>query len=75
MKDFLIVAAVLVTWIVLNGWILPWFGIQTCMSGACSRVPSGQATPGATPEEAEPGSRLEDDGTPSPNKSPGMPEG
>ena len=41
MKDILIVASILAGWIVLNLWVLPWFGIQTCMSGAC-RVPRVQ---------------------------------
>lgn len=35
MKDILIFAAVLAGWIVLNMWVLPFFGIRTCMSGGC----------------------------------------
>lgn len=38
MKDVLPVIGFLVLWIALNRWILPWFGVQTCMSGACRRV-------------------------------------
>ena len=36
MKEFSIMFGVLVLWIVLNRWILPWFGIHTCMSGGCA---------------------------------------
>ena len=36
MKGFFLVLAVFVLWIALNRWILPWFGIRTCMSGSCS---------------------------------------
>ena len=38
MSDILFFASLIAGWIVLNVWILPLFGIQTCMSGAC-RVP------------------------------------
>ena len=38
MKDILILVGIFAGWIALNVWILPWFGIRTCMSGAC-RVP------------------------------------
>lgn len=56
MRDALILTAVLFGWIALNRWILPWFGIPTCMSGACTtpqhdkkrRVPpSGKASDGS----------------------------
>jgi hypothetical protein len=30
---------VLVTWIVLGRWVLPWFGVPTCMGGSCSLGP------------------------------------
>ena len=36
LKEFLFFAAFLAAWIVLNRWVLPWFGISTCMSGACA---------------------------------------
>jgi hypothetical protein len=36
MKDFAILFGVAVLWIALNRWVLPWFGVQTCMSGGCS---------------------------------------
>lgn len=35
MYGFLVFAGLFVAWIVLNIWVLPRFGIQTCMSGAC----------------------------------------
>jgi hypothetical protein len=36
MKDLLMIGVILFAWIALNRWVLPAFGIQTCMSGACS---------------------------------------
>ena len=56
MKDTLIFVAVMAGWVVLNLWVLPYFGIRTCMSGAC-RVPQvDQTAPPAsiTPAEASP---------------------
>jgi hypothetical protein len=51
--------AFLAAWIVLNRWVLPWFGVPTCMSGGCAaEVRRTEADP---PEErglagpAEPG--------------------
>lgn len=38
MYDMLSFASLMAVWIMLNFWILPLSGIQTCMSGAC-RVP------------------------------------
>ena len=38
MYDILFFVSLIAGWIVLNVLILPLFGIQTCMSGAC-RVP------------------------------------
>ena len=35
MKEFIVPIAILVAWIALNAWILPMFGIRTCMSGSC----------------------------------------
>jgi hypothetical protein len=42
MQEFSILLSVLAAWIVLNRWVLPRFGIQTCMSGGChtDRCPS-----------------------------------
>jgi hypothetical protein len=47
MKEFLIFVGVIVFWIVLNRWVLPWFGVQTCMSGGCAaqKTPSCCAEP------------------------------
>jgi len=36
MNELLILFGTLVLWIALNRWILPWFGISTCMSGNCA---------------------------------------
>ena len=45
MYDILFLVGLIASWIILNVWILPLFGIQTCMSGAC-RVPHvGQDAP------------------------------
>lgn len=35
MNDMLVFAGLIAGWIVLNVWILPLFGIRTCMSGGC----------------------------------------
>jgi hypothetical protein len=43
MKDILIFVGIFAGWIVLNIWVLPWFGIRTCMSGGC-RVPRVEQT-------------------------------
>jgi hypothetical protein len=38
MKEFAIVIGIVLLWIVLNRWVLPWFGISTCcMSAGCAR--------------------------------------
>lgn len=36
MNEFLLLLGVLMLWIGLNRWVLPWFGIRTCMSGGCA---------------------------------------
>ena len=33
--EFFIPLAIVVALIVLQVWVLPFFGVQTCMSGAC----------------------------------------
>lgn len=35
-SDLWIFVLVLFLWIVLNRWVLPWFGVSTCMSGGCA---------------------------------------
>jgi hypothetical protein len=42
MKELLILLGVMLLWITLNRWVLPWFGIPTCMSGGCA-VDRGQS--------------------------------
>ncbi len=51
MKEFLLVFGILMLWIVLNRWVLPWFGVPTCMSGGCrsAACPTYVAEPGETP--------------------------
>lgn len=39
MRDTFVFAGLFVAWIVLFRWILPRFGVETCMSGACARQP------------------------------------
>ena len=46
MRDVLFVVGFIAFWIALNRWILPWFGVQTCMSGACARVPQDKRIKG-----------------------------
>ena len=47
MKELLLPIGILVLWIALNRWVLPWFGIRTCMSGGCT--PSGCSSCGPEP--------------------------
>jgi hypothetical protein len=35
-STFATIFLVLAAWIALNRWILPWFGVPTCMSGGCA---------------------------------------
>ena len=68
MKDVLFVVGFLVFWIGLNRWVLPWFGVQTCMSGACTRVPSAQQS-----EPLNSADKVGHDHTPSPNEDDNTP--
>jgi len=43
-KSLAFLMAVLAAWFSFNRWILPRFGIATCMSGACSISQPSQAT-------------------------------
>ncbi len=62
MKDIMIFVAVMAGWIVLNIWVLPYFGIRTCMSGAC-RVPDMKPTELRSPnEQAVPKSSASQEG-------------
>jgi hypothetical protein len=55
MKDILIFVGIFAGWIALNLWVLPYFGIRTCMSGAC-RVPEVKPTELRSPaDKAVPG--------------------
>ncbi len=35
-KEISLWLGILALWIVLNRWVLPWFGVSTCMSGGCA---------------------------------------
>lgn len=48
MKELSLLLAVLVLWIVLNRWVLPWFGIHTCMSGGCATGGCPSCGPGSS---------------------------
>jgi hypothetical protein len=43
----------LVLWIVLNRWVLPRFGIPTCMSGGCT----ASSCPSCVPEPSNYGDK------------------
>ncbi len=48
MYDMLLFASLIAGWIVLNVWILPLFGIRTCLSGACQAPRVKHAEPQMT---------------------------
>ena len=52
MNDMLIFAGLFAGWIALNMWVLPWFGIPTCMSGACRLPRVKHAEPQSTTNKA-----------------------
>jgi len=54
LRDLGIFAAVLVAWIVLNRWVLPWLGVPTCMSGNCG-------TGSCAPADHRPAARQAED--------------
>ncbi|MCA9159229.1 MAG: hypothetical protein KDA72_12935 [Planctomycetales bacterium] len=54
MLDWQIVLLVFATWIVLNRWLLPALGIQTCMSGQCAVRPTIKTEPPADSNSADP---------------------
>ncbi len=36
MNEFALFLGMIALWVVLNRWVLPRFGISTCMSGGCA---------------------------------------
>lgn len=42
---------IIALWFVLNRWVLPWFGISTCMSCGCGSDRQC-STPGSHPKES-----------------------
>jgi hypothetical protein len=55
-KDVALIAGILMIWFALNRWVLPAFGINTCMSGRCG-VGSRPAVPHETAPEGNPPAR------------------
>lgn len=62
-KEVLIFSGVFVGWFLLVRWVLPYFGVPTCMSGSCSvprpsecgtSLPTGSACPFSTGAAEEP---------------------
>ncbi len=66
-KEIGLIVGLLVAWFALSRWVLPWFGIPTCSSGACG-VPPGASL--AEPDD-EPGPQI----APERNKSSAVPQG
>ncbi|HIQ22948.1 MAG TPA: hypothetical protein EYH34_17115 [Planctomycetes bacterium] len=59
-RGWLWLLAFLAAWIVLNRWVLPWFGVPTCMSGSCrvyQQPPEVRSAALDAPEEEEGESR------------------
>jgi len=52
-KELLLVAGAMVLWFALNRWVLPWFGLPTCMSCGCGTTcsPSTVAQPNSDSEK------------------------
>lgn len=44
MIDILILLTVLAAWFLLNLWVLPKFGMQTCLSGFCKLNPHSESS-------------------------------
>ena len=52
MNDILLFSSLIAGWIVLNLWVRPLFGIQTCLSGVCRRGHAEKGAPLITTDEA-----------------------
>lgn len=37
MKELLLPFGIMVAWFVFSAWVLPMFGVNTCLSGSCAR--------------------------------------
>ena len=44
LKEWGVLLGVFATWVVLSRWVLPLFGVNTCMSGGCSVSPPPAVT-------------------------------
>ncbi|MFH1303756.1 MAG: hypothetical protein ABIK07_22085 [Planctomycetota bacterium] len=52
MVDTLILLTVLAAWIILNVWVLPRFGIKTCLGGFCNMNSDHCTSPQHKPAES-----------------------
>ncbi|RMG05072.1 MAG: hypothetical protein D6741_00055 [Planctomycetota bacterium] len=66
-QDLLLLIAVIGLWYALNRWILPAFGIPTCMSGGCCSSVSCSIDDRETPGSAK--AEDADAGDPVPEKA------
>jgi len=54
-KEFLIFGGIFIGWFFLVRWVLPYFGVPTCMSGSCSVPrPTDQSCPFCSGAAEEP---------------------
>lgn len=53
-KEASLILGFLVFWFVLNRWVLPLFGISTCMSGACGLPRTPPAAHGTHQQSEQP---------------------
>ena len=53
--EILFALGFVVVWVALQAWILPYFGVSTCLSGACRLNPAAQhravESPGVKPAD------------------------
>jgi hypothetical protein len=61
-KELGLLVGIVLVWFALNRWVLPWFGVATCMSGGCAidRCPSvrdedylQRDLPGGVPQQGD----------------------
>ncbi|QDV16080.1 hypothetical protein Pan153_07010 [Gimesia panareensis] len=64
MTDLVVLLAVLALWFILNLWVLPRLGMQTCLSGMCGMKRCPQPEKSKTSERHDPDqtSRLPEQG-------------
>lgn len=52
-SSFTSVVIVLAAWFILSRWVLPWFGLPTCMSGCCSNSSCATACQQSETDQSE----------------------